>query len=79
MAYRGSSEHVEIPDGVKQIGSETFKGHKEILDVAVPASVENAGNSPFTASVISSVPVMVSVSVSSSDTISVELSGSAPS
>ncbi|MCI8975041.1 MAG: leucine-rich repeat domain-containing protein [Lachnospiraceae bacterium] len=40
MAYRGNSEHVEIPDGVKQIGSETFKGHKEILDVAVPASVE---------------------------------------
>lgn len=40
LAYRGSAEHVEIPDGVKQIGSEVFKGHSEILDVAVPASVE---------------------------------------
>ena len=40
LAYRGNEEHVEIPDGVKQIGSEVFKGHKEILDVAVPASVE---------------------------------------
>lgn len=39
LAYRGDAEHVEIPDGVKQIGSEAFKGHSEILDVAVPASV----------------------------------------
>ena len=30
---------MEIPEGVKQIGSEVFKGHTEILDVAVPASV----------------------------------------
>ena len=40
LAYRGNEEHVEIPDGVKQIGSEVFKGHTEILDVAVPASVD---------------------------------------
>lgn len=40
LAYRGNGEHVEIPDGVKQIGSEVFKGHTEILDVTVPASVE---------------------------------------
>ncbi len=39
LAYRGNSEHVQIPDGVKQIGSEAFKGHKEILDVNIPASV----------------------------------------
>lgn len=39
LAYRGDAAHVEIPDGVKQIGSEVFKGHTEILDVAVPASV----------------------------------------
>ncbi len=39
FAYKGNSAHVEIPDGVKQIGSEVFKGHTEILDVAVPASV----------------------------------------
>ena len=40
LAYRGDSEHVEIPEGVKQIGSEVFKGHTEILDAAIPASVE---------------------------------------
>jgi len=39
LAYRGDEEHVVIPDGVKQIGSEVFKGHTEILDVSVPASV----------------------------------------
>ena len=39
LAYRGTSEHVQIPDGVKQIGSEVFKGHTEILDVDIPASV----------------------------------------
>ncbi|MDE6620885.1 MAG: leucine-rich repeat domain-containing protein [Lachnospiraceae bacterium] len=40
LAYKGNEEHVEIPDGVKQIGAEAFKGHTEIFDVAVPASVE---------------------------------------
>ncbi|MDE7477734.1 MAG: leucine-rich repeat domain-containing protein, partial [Lachnospiraceae bacterium] len=40
LAYKGNDAHVEIPDGVKQIGSEVFKGHTEILDAAVPASVE---------------------------------------
>ncbi|MDE7206392.1 MAG: leucine-rich repeat domain-containing protein, partial [Lachnospiraceae bacterium] len=39
LAYRGDSEHVQIPEGVKQIGSEVFKGHSEILDADVPASV----------------------------------------
>lgn len=39
LAYRGESEHVQIPEGVKQIGSEVFKGHVEILDVDLPASV----------------------------------------
>ena len=39
LAYRGESEHVQIPDGVKQIGSEVFKGHTEILDVDIPDSV----------------------------------------
>lgn len=39
LAYRGSEEYVTIPDGVKQIGSEVFKGHSEIINVAVPESV----------------------------------------
>lgn len=39
LAYRGTDEHVTIPDGVKQIGSEVFKGHTEVVDVYIPASV----------------------------------------
>ncbi len=39
IAYRGNAEHVEIPEGVKQIGPEVFKGHQEILDVALSDSV----------------------------------------
>ncbi len=39
LAYRGNSAHVQIPEGVKQIGSEVFKGHDEILDADLPASV----------------------------------------
>lgn len=39
LAYRGNSEHVQIPEGVKQIGSEVFKGHNELLDADIPASV----------------------------------------
>lgn len=39
LAYRGNSEHVQIPEGVKQIGSEVFKGHDELLDADIPASV----------------------------------------
>lgn len=39
VAYRGNAEHVEIPEGVKQIGPEAFKGHQEILDAALPDSI----------------------------------------
>lgn len=39
LAYRGDSAHVQVPEGVKQIGSEVFKGHNEILDADIPASV----------------------------------------
>ncbi len=47
LAYKGSEAHVEIPDGVKQIGSEAFKGHTEILDVAIPASTEKICSEAF--------------------------------
>ncbi|EOS51712.1 hypothetical protein C809_01172 [Lachnospiraceae bacterium MD335] len=39
LAYRGNSAHVQVPEGVKQIGSEVFKGHDEILDADIPATV----------------------------------------
>lgn len=40
LAYRGSNAtHVTVPEGVKQIGSEAFKGHSEIINVELPESV----------------------------------------
>lgn len=47
LAYRGDSAHVQIPEGVKQIGSEVFKGHSEILDANVPASVVRINTEAF--------------------------------
>lgn len=47
LAYRGNSEHVQIPEGVKQIGSEVFKGHSEILDADVPDSVTRINAEAF--------------------------------
>ncbi|MBO5146502.1 MAG: leucine-rich repeat domain-containing protein [Lachnospiraceae bacterium] len=47
LAYRGSEAHVVIPDGIKQIGAEVFKGHTEILDVSVPSSVYKIGAEAF--------------------------------
>lgn len=39
LAYKGDDAHVTVPDGVKQIGPEAFKGHTEIADVDIPESV----------------------------------------
>lgn len=47
LAYRGNEAHVEIPDGVKQIAAEVFKGHTEILDVSIPSSVNKIGAEAF--------------------------------
>ena len=33
LAYRGAESSIEIPDHVKQIGSEAFKGHEELMEV----------------------------------------------
>lgn len=47
LAYRGTQKHVEIPESVKQIGPEVFKGHTEITDVTIPKSVTKIGGSAF--------------------------------
>lgn len=47
LAYRGTQKHVEIPENVKQIGPEVFKGHTEITDVTIPKSVTKIGGSAF--------------------------------
>lgn len=39
IAYRGNASEVVIPDNVKQIGSEVFKGNDGITKVEVPDSV----------------------------------------
>lgn len=47
LAYRGTSEQVEIPDSVKQVGAEAFKNHTEIISVQVPDSVQDIGANAF--------------------------------
>lgn len=47
LAYRGKSAEVKIPEQVKQIGSEVFKGHKEITDVYLPDKVTGIGADAF--------------------------------
>lgn len=47
IAYKGSSEHVVVPDGIKQIGPEVFQGHPEITSVSLPDSLEIIGEAAF--------------------------------
>lgn len=47
LAYRGNSAKVEIPDGVKQIGSEAFKDHQELTQITIPDSVSKIGADAF--------------------------------
>ncbi len=47
LAYRGNSAKVEIPEGVKQIGSEAFKNHQELTQITIPDSVSNIGADAF--------------------------------
>lgn len=47
LAYRGKEKHVTIPETVKQIGPEVFKGHTEIENVDIPKSVTKIGGSAF--------------------------------
>lgn len=47
LAYRGNSAKVEIPEGVKQIGSEAFKNHQELTQITIPESVSKIGADAF--------------------------------
>ena len=47
LAYRGNEQYVTIPEGVKQIGSEVFKGHTELINVDVPETVTRIGSEAF--------------------------------
>ena len=47
LAYRGNSAKVEIPEGVKQIGSEAFKDHQELTQITIPDSVSKIGADAF--------------------------------
>ncbi|MBR5896909.1 MAG: leucine-rich repeat domain-containing protein, partial [Lachnospiraceae bacterium] len=39
VAYKGSGNYVEIPEGVKQIGPQVFKDNKYITEVSIPDTV----------------------------------------
>lgn len=47
LAYRGNETKLTIPDTVKQIGSEAFKGHEEIEEVTIPESVTRINAEAF--------------------------------
>ncbi|MBQ6786890.1 MAG: leucine-rich repeat domain-containing protein [Lachnospiraceae bacterium] len=47
LAYRGTESKIEIPDYVKQVGSEAFKGHEELTEVTIPDSVTKINAEAF--------------------------------
>ncbi len=47
LAYRGNDSKITIPEDVKQIGSETFKGHEELVEVTIPKQVTRINAEAF--------------------------------
>lgn len=47
LAYRGNTSKVTLPDTVKQIGSEAFKEHEELVEVTIPESVTKINAEAF--------------------------------
>lgn len=47
IAYGGVGDKVEVPEGVKQIGAEVFKGHTEITAVTLPDTCTIVGEDAF--------------------------------
>lgn len=47
IAYGGAGSQIRIPDGVKQIGAEAFKGNTRITGVILPSSVTVIGEDAF--------------------------------
>lgn len=47
LAYRGNESKVTIPDTVKQIGSEVFKEHEELVEVTIPEGVTKINAEAF--------------------------------
>jgi hypothetical protein len=47
IAYGGVGDKVEVPEGVKQIGTEVFKGHTEITMVTLPSTCTVVGEDAF--------------------------------
>lgn len=47
IAYKGNAAHVDIPEGIRQIGPEAFQGHTEIASVSMPDSLEIIDEAAF--------------------------------
>lgn len=47
IAYGGMGSQIQIPNGVKQIGAEAFKGNTRITGVSLPSSVTVIGEEAF--------------------------------
>ncbi|MBQ7775729.1 MAG: leucine-rich repeat domain-containing protein [Lachnospiraceae bacterium] len=48
LAYRGASEKVIIPEGVKHIAAEAFLNHEEIKEVQLPSTLLTLDSTAFT-------------------------------
>ena len=47
LAYRGSESKITLPNTVKQIGSEAFKEHDELVEVTIPVNVTKINAEAF--------------------------------
>lgn len=47
IAYRGSAQEVQVPDGVRVIAGEAFADHKEISRIELPASLQTINDRAF--------------------------------
>ncbi len=47
IAYRGNSQQVTIPEGVRVIAGEVFAGHSEISEISLPDSLVIIGEAAF--------------------------------
>ena len=47
LAYSGNSQTVNVPEGVKKIAPGVFTGHSEIINLALPNSLDTIGDDAF--------------------------------
>ena len=46
-AYKGRAKNVEIPEGIKSIGTAAFRGRRSLVNISIPDTVTRIGDSAF--------------------------------